>query len=56
MVTLTQMEDASCIIIDYLKLIGVAAFAISGATIAIKKRMDLFGILFLLQQPQSAAA
>jgi len=34
-------------VIDYLELVGVAAFAISGATIAIKKQMDLFGVIFL---------
>lgn len=34
-------------IMDVLELIGVAAFAISGATMAINKKMDLFGILFL---------
>lgn len=34
-------------IIDYLELVGVAAFAISGATAAIKKRMDIFGVIFL---------
>lgn len=34
-------------IIDYLELVGVAAFAISGATTAIKKKMDLFGVIFL---------
>ena len=34
-------------IIDYLELIGVAAFAISGATTAIRKKMDIFGVIFL---------
>ena len=34
-------------IIDYLELIGVAAFAVSGATTAVKKKMDIFGVLFL---------
>ncbi len=34
-------------IIDYLELIGVAAFAISGATAAIKKKMDIFGVIVL---------
>lgn len=32
---------------DYMELIGVAAFAISGATTAIRKQMDIFGMLFL---------
>ena len=34
-------------IIDILELVGVAAFAISGTTTAIKKKMDIFGVLFL---------
>ena len=34
-------------IIDILELVGVSAFAISGATTAIKKKMDVFGVLFL---------
>ena len=34
-------------VIDYLELTGVAAFAVSGATTAIKKKMDLFGVIFL---------
>ncbi len=34
-------------IIDILELVGVAAFAVSGVTAAIKKKMDLFGVLFL---------
>lgn len=34
-------------IIDILELVGVAAFSVSGATTAIKKKMDLFGVLFL---------
>jgi uncharacterized membrane protein YeiH len=34
-------------IIDYVELAGVAAFAVSGATTAIKKNMDMFGVIFL---------
>ena len=34
-------------ILDYLELVGVAAFAVSGATVAIRKKMDLFGLIFL---------
>ncbi len=34
-------------IIDYLELVGVAAFAVSGATTAIRKKMDIFGVIFL---------
>lgn len=34
-------------IIDILELVGVAAFAVSGVTTAIRKKMDLFGVLFL---------
>lgn len=34
-------------ILDYLELVGVAAFAVSGATVAIRKKMDLFGVIFL---------
>ena len=30
-----------------LELIGAAAFAVSGAMVAIEKRADIFGILFL---------
>ena len=32
---------------EYLELIGTAAFALSGAMIAIDKGADLFGVLFL---------
>jgi uncharacterized membrane protein YeiH len=34
-------------IIDIVELVGVAAFAVSGATTAIRKRMDIFGVFFL---------
>lgn len=34
-------------IFDFLDLIGTAAFAISGALFAIKKRMDTFGVLII---------
>ena len=34
-------------IINYLELVGVAAFAVSGATTAIKKNMDIFGVIFM---------
>jgi len=34
-------------IIDFLDLLGTAAFAISGALFAIKKRMDTFGVLII---------
>lgn len=34
-------------VIDYLELVGVAAFAVSGATTAVKKKMDLFGVILL---------
>jgi uncharacterized membrane protein YeiH len=33
---------------EYLELIGTAAFALSGAMIAIDKGADLFGVLFLI--------
>ena len=32
---------------EYLELIGTAAFALSGAMIAIERKLDLFGVLFL---------
>ena len=34
-------------IFDFLDLLGTAAFAISGALFAIKKRMDTFGVLII---------
>jgi len=34
-------------IFDFLDLVGTAAFAISGALFAIKKRMDTFGVLII---------
>ncbi len=34
-------------IFKYIELIGVAAFAVSGATTAIRKKMDVFGVFFL---------
>ena len=34
-------------IFDYLELVGVAAFAVSGATTAIRKKMDIFGVIFM---------
>ncbi len=34
-------------IFDILELVGVAAFAVSGATTAIQKKMDIFGVIFL---------
>jgi len=34
-------------IFDFLDLLGTAAFAISGALFAIKKRMDFFGVLII---------
>jgi len=34
-------------IFDFLDLLGTAAFAISGALFAIKKRMDSFGVLII---------
>ena len=39
-----------------LELFGTVAFAISGAMIAIERKLDLFGVLFLGATPPSAAA
>ena len=37
------MEDVMFV----LELIGAAAFAVSGAMVAIEKKADIFGVLFL---------
>ena len=33
--------------LEFFDILGTAAFAVSGATVAIKKRFDVFGVLFL---------
>ena len=38
-----MMEDVMFV----LELIGAAAFAVSGAMVAIEKKADIFGVLFL---------
>lgn len=35
------------LLFQFLDVVGTAAFAVSGATVAMKKRFDLFGVLFI---------
>ena len=37
----------SNVLVFVLELIGTAAFAVSGASVGIKKQMDLFGVIVL---------
>ena len=44
---LSNPNHTTMSIFDFLDLLGTAAFAISGALFAIKKRMDTFGVLII---------
>lgn len=48
--------DLPAIILELLDWLGTIAFAVSGALVGVRKRFDLFGVLFLAFVVSVAAA